>query len=127
MAWYLYTAIIAAGFLAGFINTLAGSGSLVTLPLLIFIGLPANVANGTNRVAIPPELGSLAYLSRLWVNRNPSLSGALPSSLTNLGLSGRYDSFYFDNTGLCEPQDAPFQAWLGGIYDLQRTGVLCSP
>ncbi len=52
MEWYLYPAIIGAGFLAGFINTLAGSGSLVTLPLLIFIGLPANVANGTNRVGI---------------------------------------------------------------------------
>ncbi len=52
MAWYLYLAVVAAGFTAGFINTLAGSGSLVTLPLLIFIGLPANVANGTNRVAI---------------------------------------------------------------------------
>jgi uncharacterized membrane protein YfcA len=50
MPWYLYVAIIAAGFVAGFINTLAGSGSLVTLPLLIFIGLPATVANGTNRV-----------------------------------------------------------------------------
>jgi uncharacterized membrane protein YfcA len=37
---------------AGFINTLAGSGSLITLPLLIFLGLPANIANGTNRVAI---------------------------------------------------------------------------
>ncbi len=52
MAWYLYPAIIGAGFIAGFINTLAGSGSLVTLPLLIFAGLPANIANGTNRVAI---------------------------------------------------------------------------
>ncbi len=52
MAWYLYPAIIGAGFIAGFINTLAGSGSLVTLPLLIFVGLPANIANGTNRVAI---------------------------------------------------------------------------
>jgi uncharacterized membrane protein YfcA len=52
MAWYLYPAIVAAGFIAGFINTLAGSGSLVTLPLLIFMGLPANVANGTNRVGI---------------------------------------------------------------------------
>ncbi|MFQ5615455.1 MAG: sulfite exporter TauE/SafE family protein [Anaerolineales bacterium] len=52
MAWYLYLAVIAAGFTAGFINTLAGSGSLVTLPLLIFVGLPATVANGTNRVAI---------------------------------------------------------------------------
>jgi len=50
--WYLYPAVVAAGFLCGFINTVAGSGSLVTLPLLIFMGLPANVANGTNRVAI---------------------------------------------------------------------------
>jgi uncharacterized membrane protein YfcA len=52
MAWYLYPAIVGAGFIAGFINTLAGSGSLVTLPLLIFVGLPANIANGTNRVGI---------------------------------------------------------------------------
>lgn len=52
MEWYLYIAVIAAGFVAGFINTLAGSGSLVTLPLLIFLGLPANIANGTNRIAI---------------------------------------------------------------------------
>lgn len=52
MDYYLYPIVIAAGFAAGFINTLAGSGSLITLPLLIFIGLPANVANGTNRVGI---------------------------------------------------------------------------
>jgi len=52
MVWYHYVAVVAAGFVAGFINTLAGSGSLVTLPVLIFLGLPANVANGTNRVAI---------------------------------------------------------------------------
>jgi uncharacterized membrane protein YfcA len=44
--------LILAGLLAGFINTLAGSGSLITLPLLIFLGLPANVANGTNRIAV---------------------------------------------------------------------------
>lgn len=52
MEWYLYPAIIAVGIIAGFINTLAGSGSLLTLPLLMFLGLPANIANGTNRVAI---------------------------------------------------------------------------
>lgn len=33
-------------------NTLAGGGSLLTLPALIFLGLPAGTANGTNRVAI---------------------------------------------------------------------------
>ena len=52
MAWYIYLAVLAAGFGAGFINTLAGSGSLITLPLLIFMGIPANVANGTNRVGV---------------------------------------------------------------------------
>ncbi len=41
-----------AGLLSGFINTLAGSGSLITLPLLMFMGLPANVANGTNRISV---------------------------------------------------------------------------
>jgi len=52
MEWYLYPAIIAAGFGCGFINTLAGSGSLISLPVLIFLGIPANVANGTNRIGI---------------------------------------------------------------------------
>jgi uncharacterized membrane protein YfcA len=48
----LYAAVPVVGFAAGFINTLAGSGSLITLPVLIMLGLPANVANGTNRVGI---------------------------------------------------------------------------
>ncbi len=43
---------IIIGFFAGFINVFAGGGSLLTLPLLIFMGLPANVANGTNRIAL---------------------------------------------------------------------------
>jgi uncharacterized protein len=44
--------IFVGGFLAGVINTLAGGGSAITLPLLILAGLPANAANATNRVAI---------------------------------------------------------------------------
>jgi hypothetical protein len=52
MEWYIIVAVVLVGFVAGFINTLAGSGSLLTLPLLMFLGLPANVANGTNRIAI---------------------------------------------------------------------------
>ena len=48
----LLVAVPVVGFVSGFINTLAGSGSLVTLPLLIVLGLPANVANGTNRIGI---------------------------------------------------------------------------
>jgi hypothetical protein len=48
----LLAAVPVTGFVAGFINTLAGSGSLITLPLLILLGLPANVANGTNRIGV---------------------------------------------------------------------------
>jgi uncharacterized membrane protein YfcA len=48
----LLAAVPLVGFAAGFINTLAGSGSLLTLPILILLGLPANVANGTNRVGV---------------------------------------------------------------------------
>jgi len=49
--WHI-PVIFFAGILAGFINTLAGGGSLLTLPILIFLGLPTAVANGTNRIAI---------------------------------------------------------------------------
>lgn len=52
MEWYIILAVIGVGILAGFINTLAGSGSLLTLPLLMFLGLPANIANGTNRIGV---------------------------------------------------------------------------
>ncbi len=50
--WYQYPLLVLVGFVVGFINTVAGGGSLLSLPFLIFIGLPSNIANGTNRVAI---------------------------------------------------------------------------
>jgi hypothetical protein len=49
--WQL-PALAVVGFVSGFLNVLAGGGSLLTLPLLIFLGLPAAVANGTNRVGV---------------------------------------------------------------------------
>jgi hypothetical protein len=66
MPWYSYPLIFVAGLSAGAINTLAGSGSLITLPLLIFFGLPAGIANGTNRVAILLQnvVGSASYRSQ---------------------------------------------------------------
>lgn len=44
--------LIVAGFLAGFINTIAGGGSMLTLPALMIFGMPADIANATNRVGI---------------------------------------------------------------------------
>ena len=44
--------LFVTGVFAGFLNTVAFGGSLLALPVLIFLGLPTAVANGTNRVAI---------------------------------------------------------------------------
>lgn len=48
----IYLLIIVISIVIGFINTLVGSGSLVILPLLMSMGLPPHIANGTNRVAV---------------------------------------------------------------------------
>lgn len=44
--------LVGAGLVAGTVNSIAGGGSLLTLPLLIFVGLPSTVANATNRIAV---------------------------------------------------------------------------
>ena len=50
--WFEPLILLGAGVIAGFVNTLAGGGSLLTLPALIFLGLPSPVANGTNRISV---------------------------------------------------------------------------
>lgn len=44
--------LIISGVFVGFINTLAGGGTIISLSLFMFMGLPADVANGTNRIAV---------------------------------------------------------------------------
>lgn len=46
------TILAAAGLAAGVVNSLAGGGSLLTVSLLVLLGLPGTLANGTNRVGI---------------------------------------------------------------------------
>lgn len=53
-----------AAFLAGMINSVAGGGTLVTFPTLVWLGLPAVTANATNTVAIWP--GSLGGMWGYW-------------------------------------------------------------
>ncbi|HOW30998.1 MAG TPA: sulfite exporter TauE/SafE family protein [Bacteroidales bacterium] len=52
MSWLVITALIVSGVFVGFINTLAGGGTIISLSLFMLLGLPANIANGTNRVAV---------------------------------------------------------------------------
>ncbi len=82
--------LVVAGFLAGFINTIAGGGSMLTLPAFMILGLPADIANATNRVGI--FLQSLAGMrgfhkegklapATIVPTLLPTLSGALFGSL----------------------------------------------
>ncbi|MDZ4714524.1 MAG: sulfite exporter TauE/SafE family protein [Cytophagales bacterium] len=51
-SWYEYVLIVGVGFLAAFLNTIGGGGSLFSVPILTFIGLPITMANATSRVAL---------------------------------------------------------------------------
>lgn len=59
VTFFIYCII--AGLFAGVLNTLAGSGSVITLALLSLMGLPINVANGTNRVGIFLQSAASSY------------------------------------------------------------------
>jgi uncharacterized membrane protein YfcA len=81
MDWTFYALLIGAGFLAGVINTLAGSGSLITLPVLIFLGLPATVANGTNRIGVVLQniVAGLSFRSSGVLNLRGALILSIPA------------------------------------------------
>lgn len=52
IAFWKIPLLVLVGLIAGFVNVVAGGGSFLTLPVLIFVGLPGPVANGTNRIGI---------------------------------------------------------------------------
>lgn len=52
MTWWQAVLLVVGGFFAGGINTVAGGGSTLTVPLLVLAGVPGNAANGSNRIGI---------------------------------------------------------------------------
>ncbi len=72
----------AAGVLGGAMNALAGGGTFATLPALIALGLPANVANATSNVALLPGAGASAWTYRDELRAVAGLSVRLLASLT---------------------------------------------
>lgn len=89
ISWWMYPLAITAGAFAGFINTLAGNGSAVTLPLLVMMGLSPTVANGTNRVGVIIQSMIAAFTFQkkglipkegIWWMIIPSVLGALVGS-----------------------------------------------
>jgi uncharacterized protein len=99
MEWYHIAAVLAVGLASGFINTVAGGGSSITLPVLIFLGLPPNVANGTNRIAILLQSivgvgtfrkNKVLRLNDGWRLSVPSALGALAGALIAVEVSDEF-------------------------------------
>ncbi|MCW4461674.1 sulfite exporter TauE/SafE family protein [Sphingomonas sp. BT-65] len=91
-----------AGIVGGAMNGLAGGGSFFTLPVLIALGLPANIANATSNVALLPgaaasawgfrdELGPVAGLSVLLLATITFIAGLAGSLLLVLTPSDTFD------------------------------------
>lgn len=69
MAWWEALLLIIGGLFAGAINTVAGGGSMLTVPLLVLAGVPGNAANGSNRVGIlTSNVAAVATFRRLGVD-----------------------------------------------------------
>ncbi|MEQ8330211.1 MAG: sulfite exporter TauE/SafE family protein [Longimicrobiales bacterium] len=79
--------LFATGLVAGALNVIAGGGSLLSLPVMIFLGLPPTVANGTNRVAIlAANVGATASFYRRRKIPAGWVALALPPALVGAGL-----------------------------------------
>ncbi len=78
MDFSLWTGVllVLAGFASGFINTLAGNGSVFTLSLLLFLNMPVHLANGTNRVGAFVQ----SFISILTFRKSPRFSNLLNES-----------------------------------------------
>lgn len=69
--------LFGVGMLAGYLNVVAGGGSLLAVPLLIFLGLPDGVANATSRVAIFTQALTAVGKYRSAGKLDPGLSRSL--------------------------------------------------
>lgn len=88
MSWIEVVVLFVSGTLAGIINTVVGSGSLITFPVLLALGYPPVLANVTNNVGVFPGSisGAIAYRNELTGQLKPVLALATFSAIG--GLSG---------------------------------------
>ena len=98
----IYSLGIPAAFGAGFVNAVAGGGTLLTFPALLYGGMSSIAANATSTVAIWPGsvTSSWAYRrqlsenrARVWTLAVPSLAGGLAGAILLLGTSEKVFRF----------------------------------
>ena len=93
--------LIAGGLVAGTVNTLAGGGSLLSVPLLVLCGLPGNLANGSNRVGVLVQNATAVWSFRAQGiselrHTGPVLAPLLLGSLIGAGVISQLSDALFE-------------------------------
>ncbi len=93
--------LFVAGCVAGFTNVMAGGGSLLTMPIMVFMGLPGPAANGTNRVAILIQSisSTVAFFQRGLSDFRLSLTltlCAMPGAIAGAFLGTKLEGVWFN-------------------------------
>ena len=100
--WQLLTLVL-VGIVAGFVNVVAAGGSMITVPVMVFMGIPGPVANGTNRIAILAQniTSVVAFFRKGYSDFSLSVSlslCALPGAVAGAFLGTRLDGVWFNRT-----------------------------
>ena len=103
MEWWQPLLLAGVGTIAGWLNVMAGGGSMLTVPAMLFLGLPGPVANGTNRIAIIAQniVAVTTFFRRGYSDFRLSLSlalAAVPGAVAGALVGTRLDGVWFNRT-----------------------------
>lgn len=89
------------GILAGFVNVMAGGGSLLSVPVMVFMGMPGPVANGSNRIAILAQnlTATLTFFKKGYSDFRLSLTlslCAIPGAIAGAYAGTRLEGIWFN-------------------------------
>jgi uncharacterized membrane protein YfcA len=85
MDWINWVVVGFSGFFGGMLNSVAGGGSFITLPALIFVGVPPVAANATGTAALLPGYIASAWRFRKDIEFPANLSFKLIAFIAILG------------------------------------------
>ncbi len=116
-AWQLLV-LAAAGVVSGFLNVMAGGGSLLTVPIMVFMGIPGPVANGTNRIAILAQnlTAVTTFFRRGFSDFKFSLGLAacsIPGAVAGALVGTRLEGVWFNRTVAAIMLGVLLVTWLG--------------
>ena len=94
--------LLITGIATGFLNVMAGGGSMLSVPMMIFLGVPGTVANATNRIAIFPQnvAAIWAFYRKGFANFKLSLSLAactIPGTIVGAQLATKLPNDQFNH------------------------------